>query len=243
METLLFCEFDDPQFESISNFLCSAFNTTRSELLGFYQSLKADFDLADFPKPIFADRSFFKPRDDRFRADYDSARAISCDLPSLLSKGGKDVVMLIAQDPYNDQAADGIWIGTPYALHIKKCRENRHTRQYLRLIDVLLEAGYQVYLTDIYKIDVHGKQLSRKDKKWFRSILEEEVELVKPAAVITWGRKAEYAVRKLTLQPPHYAYPHPSGNARSSWAKLIGASATDQRILDYWRTSILERLS
>ena len=58
METLLFCEFDDQQFESISNFLCSAFNIisnflcsafniTRSELFDFYQSLKADFDLDD----------------------------------------------------------------------------------------------------------------------------------------------------------------------------------------------------
>jgi hypothetical protein len=243
MGNLLFCEFEDQQFESISNFLCSAFNTTSSELLDFYQSLKADFDLADFPKPIFADRSFFQPQDDRFQADYDNARSVACDLPSLLSKGGQDVVMLIAQDPYNNMTADGIWIGTPYALHIKKCRENLHTRQYLRLIDVLLDAGYQVYLTDIYKIYVHGKQLSRKDKKWFASLLEQEAELVKPAAVITWGRKAEYAIGKLKLQAPHYAYPHPSGNARSAWAKLIGDSATDQRILDYWRTSILGRLS
>lgn len=242
MSTLAFCTFDDQQFESICNLLCSTFNTSNAELLGFYESLRAGFHLTDWPSPVFANHHFLNSQDDLFQATYECAPTIACDLPSLLSRGGQKTIMLIAQDPYNKTPAKQVWIGTPYGLHVKKMREEKHTRRYLQLIDVLLHQGYRVYLTDIYKVYVHGVRLPRKDRQWFSHVLKQEVEMINPIAVITWGGKATQAVAKLGLNTPHHAYPHPSGNARSAWARLIGDRATDARILDYWQQSVEQQL-
>jgi Uracil DNA glycosylase superfamily len=243
MSNLVFCPFDDHQFEAICNLLCKTFNTSKTELLGFYKSLGEDFDKSEWPSPILAERSFFTAQDSQFHATYKDASVIACDLPSLLSKGGQHTVMIIAQDSYGTNPNEKVWIGTPYALHIRKCREKMQTRRYFQLIDVLLEQGYQTYLTDFYKVYVQGAKLPRKDRQRFAEILKQEIEIVKPTAIITWGNSATNAVRQLRLDRPHYAYLHPSGTARGAWAKLIGDRATDENILAYWRQSVSQQLS
>lgn len=243
MSNLEFCLFDDHQFEAICDLLCSTFNTSDSELTGFYQALRTNFNRAEWPLPIFADRRFFTAQDSHFQTTYDCAEVVACDLPSLLSRGGHNTVMLIAQDSYGTNASKELWIGTPYALHIKQCRENLRTRRYFQLIDVLLKRGYQTYLTDFYKIYVRGAKLPKKERQKFASILKQEIEIVEPIAIITWGRQATQAVTRLNLDRPHYSYLHPSGSARGAWAKLIGDRATDENIYHYWQQNVSQQLS
>lgn len=222
MSDLSFCLFDDQQFEAVCNLLCRTFNTSNAELLSFYQALQLDFHLPAWPPPVVVDRDFFSSQDDSFQAIYDCAPTIASDLPSLLSRGGQNTVMIIAQDPYNNNPSKNVWIGTPYGLHARKCREGFQTRRYFQLIDVLLQQGYQTYLTDFYKVYVQGGKLPRKERQRFAEILTQEIEIIDPIAVITWGGPATHAVSKLKLKTPHYSYPHPSGSARWVWKSLIG---------------------
>ena len=150
--------------------------------------------------------------------------------------------MIVAQDPYSTTSSNRIKIGTPYAMHIKGCREKICTKKYFQLIDVLLEQDYQTYLTDVYKIYLGKTKLEKKDCQRFAGLLEQEIETINPIAIITWGKAATKAVARLKLQRPHYSYPHPSGAARGAWRRLIQKSATNDNIRDYWKKDILEKL-
>lgn len=244
MSQLDFCAFEPPLFEAICKMLEKTFNTTPAELQSFYLALRNDFNYPEWPQEVCTDRRFFTSLDERFWPTYNQANIVACDLPSLLSRGGHKTVMIVAQDALSNMPApEKVRIGTPYALHIKKCREERHnTRRYFQMLDVLLRQGYQVYLTDFYKIYVGGASVSRKDGQRFGQVLKQEIEILNPDALITWGRKATVAVEKLGIGRPHFDYPHPSGNARSAWAKLMGKQATDENILTYWKQDLAQRL-
>lgn len=245
MSPLSFCAFDPSQTEVIYELLAKTFVTSHAELQCFYQKLRDDFNYDGWPPSVFADSQFFSPLDQRFQLTYQQASIVACDLPSLLSRGGQKLVMIVAQDALSDEPAAGkVRLGTSYALHLKKCREELHnTRRYFQMIEVLLNQGYQVYLTDLYKIYVGGgAKLPRKDKQRFHNILQQEVELLRPQALITWGSKARRVVEKLKTERPHYTYPHPSGAARGAWAKLMGRPATDQNILNYWQLELSKQL-
>lgn len=244
MSHLDFCAFEPHQFETICKLLGETFNTTQAELQGFYQALRNDFDYPEWPQEICADRRFFTSLDERFWPTYNQANVVACDLPSLLSRGGQKTVMIVAQDALsNVPSPEKVRIGTPYALHIKKCRHEVHnTRRYFQLLDALLQQGYQVYLTDFYKIYVRGASVSRKDRQRFGEVLKQEIEMLNPNALITWGRKSTIAVEKLQIGRPHYSYPHPSGSARWAWAKLMGNPATDENIFNYWKQDLSQRL-
>lgn len=245
MSHLEFCNFEKSQVEAICKMLGKTFNTEPAEIKAFYQRLRDDFHRVEWPKEICANRRFFTSLDERFWPTYNQAKVVACDLPSLLSRGGQKTVMIIAQDALSKEPSpETVRIGTPYALHIKKCREELHnTRRYFQMLDVLLRQGYQVYLTDFYKIYVGGASLTRKDRKRFGEVLKQEIEMLDPDALITWGRKATVAVEKLKTGRPHYSYPHPSGSARWMWAKLMNDRATDENTLNYWKQDLAQRLS
>lgn len=243
MPPLSFCSFDEEQFDGIYHLLCRAFKLSKPQLTRFYESLRAGFHQEDWPPAIFADRSFFSSRSEAFQHKYDNAKVIACDLPSLLSRGGHKTVMIIAQDPLNSNPAEDVWIGTPYGLHIKKMREEKRTKLYMQLIEILLQHGYQTYLTDFYKIYVKDAGFQRAERPLFTDILKQEIEIINPVALITWGRDASNAVvAKLKPVLPHHSYPHPSGNARSAWKRRMGQVATNKNILNYWQHDVLQQL-
>lgn len=148
-----------------------------------------------------------------------------------------------SKDALSLEAVPGrVRLGTPYAMHLKKCREERyHTRRYFQLIDVLLVHECQIYLTDLYKVHVNGVSLTKKDRERFRTILRQEIEILKPQALITWGRKATVTVEKLKIGRSHYAYPHPA--APWAWRKLMGIPATQENVLRHWQNDLSQQLS
>lgn len=225
------------------NLLRETFNTSDAELLRLYKALKANFDKDEWPAEVSTKRDFFKPQDSLSKKDYDRLETVACDLPSLLSRAKGNTVMIVAQDPYSNTSSPKVTVGTPYAMHIRACREKLHTKKYFQLIDVLLQQGYQTYLTDVYKIYIRETKLKKEDCLRFFNLLRQEIETINPIAIVTWGRVATNAVAKLNLQKSHYHYPHPSGAARSAWAKLMQQSATDQNIYNYWKQDILNKLT
>ena len=242
MSPLSFCDFNPSQTKAIYELLAQTFDTSPTELEHFYYLLRKDFDDDGWPPSVYADRRFFSSLKQHFQAKYERAPIVACDLPSLLSRGGQKLVMIVAQDSLSrDPAPDKVRLGTPYAMHLKQCRQEiYHTRRYFRLIDVLLTHGYQVYLTDLYKIYVGGINLPKKDRERFRAVLKREIEELEPQALITWGREATTAVEKLKTGREHCSYPHPA--APWAWAKLMGTKATQENVLAYWQNDLFERL-
>ena len=83
--------------------------------------------------------------------------------------------------------------------------------------------------------------MSKADRDRFLSILQQELSIPKPTAVITWGRPAQQSVNRLKLSCPHLTIPHPSAMPNSAWKALIGKQSFENK-LAYWRDFLREHL-
>ena len=256
METLtrlVFSRFKAQEFEQLCQLLCSVFNTTPEELLELYKKIDSTFDYPDWPLH-FTDRDFFESANGVFQSIYQTSPVIAVDLPSLweLNDGRNDkpTIAIIGQDSKNNSDHERLVVGTPYGLHHKGSREKlKSTKLYFEMIQVLLELGYRVYLTDLLKIWVCnpeqryvGIKLPDLDRQRFLQLIEPELAVVQPVAVVTWGGEAGDAVDQLQLGIKHLKFIHPSGAANGAWRKLLGDSPTNLHKLTYWRTEIAQKL-
>jgi hypothetical protein len=249
---LLFSRFIDQEFPGIYQVLSEVFLTSDTELSGLYQKMAEDFDKVDWPPANFVSRTFFKSADDSFQEIYNKSPVVAVDLPSLLElddgKEHKPTVVILGQDSKSDRDCEGIRIGTPYALHVKGCREIlKRTKLYFDMVYVLLELGYRVYLTDIFKVWVcnperpyYGARLPKVDRSRFIKVLKSELQIVKPTALITWGNDAARSASAINLDFHHLKFLHPGGAANGAWKKLLGKSPTHVNKLEYWKKEIIK---
>jgi uracil-DNA glycosylase len=250
---LLFSKFKPQEFEQLAQLLCSVFETSSSELAKLYKQIDSDFYKEGWP-PHSVSRDFYKSLDAKFQSTYLKSPVVAVDLPSLMElderRDNKPTVAIIGQDPKNDRDYEQLVIGTPYGLHRKGCREElSNTKLYFEMIQILLELGYRVYLTDILKIWVCnperpycGIKLPSADLERFTNMIKPELAVVKPVVVITWGNVAGKAVDKLKLDIEHLKFIHPSGAANGAFKKLTGISPNDSNKLAYWRHEISQKL-
>lgn len=246
---LTFSKFKTQEFDSISGLLCEIFDTTRSELELLYKEVINDFDEDGWP-PHFVRRDFFKSQYKDFQKIYEISPSIAIDLPSLfeLDNGinDKPTIVILGQDPKSDQDSKQIGLGTPYGLHHKGSREILgRTKLYFEMILALLNLGYRVYLTDVYKVWVcdpnrpyYGVKLPRVDQEKFTSTLKVEILAMAPVALVTWGKESANSVKTLDLNIQHLIFPHPSGAANGTWKKLMNQSPTHENKLAYWSSEI-----
>ena len=250
MDKYRFCQFKPDELEQLSRLLSSVFETSFAELVTLYLAMAQDLEKPNYPIP-FVKRGFFRSSEPSFQEIYHASSVVSVDLPSVweLDNGvlDKPTVVLIGQDPKMRHSFTDLVIGTPYGLHHKDTRA-KETLAWAMIREVI-ELGFRVYLTDIYKLWVcnptspySGNPLSREDQARFLSIVKQEVSLQNPMAVMTWGRQAERTIQDLTLPCKHLTTPHPSSSANGTWAKLIG-SAADANKLRYWRNFLQENLA
>lgn len=250
---LSFSNFNDQEFDAIIKFLCSIFRTTRLEIETLYREIIDDFDQDGWP-PHYRGRDLFCSEDPEFHNIYDQSPSIAVDLPSLfeLDDGvkSKSTIIILGQDSKSDQDSEKISIGTPYGLHHKGSREVlKRTKLYFDMIYVLLELGYRVYLTDIYKIWIcdpkrpyNGIKLPKVDQRRFVDILRPELLTVNPVAIITWGKEPASGVAQIGLDIQHLSFPHPSGAANGAWINLMNQSPSYENKLAYWKSVVSESL-
>lgn len=119
------------------------------------------------------------------------------DFPIWLRKEGekqKKRIMILGQDPIRNKkyfikrnVKKDVVIGTPYSFHYKKERNGK--KNYWEIVKLLLDEGYSIYLTDIYKIWAKDSTMDKLYEK-FKVILDREIEQVKPKYIITFGKTA-----------------------------------------------------
>ncbi|MEH1812332.1 MAG: uracil-DNA glycosylase [Nostoc sp.] len=256
MSDYLFSQFKANEFEALHKELSKVLDISPDKLQNLYEVMQQEFELEGYPDDRRLPRNIFHSHNENFQKCYEDALVIGVDIPSLLEKNNnisnKKTVVILGQDPLrkSDKKVEEIGIATPYALHLKSCREKlRSTRLYFDLIKVLLDAGYRVYLTDIFKVWVSeascddGIRLSKKDRTRFIQVLKTELEIFEPLAVVTWGKKASTAIKSIKLEVKHLEFPHPSGAANGAWRELMGKPPTRGNRIDFWQEKVLAHLS
>lgn len=250
---LIFSNFQPQELQCLYRLLCSVFRTSPAELAKLYQDIISTFQQPDWPLH-FVQRDFFISTDKRFQHTYQESPVVAVDFPSLIElndgRVNKSTIAIIGQDSKNDNDYEHLVVGTPYGLHHKGSREElNRTKLYFEMIQVLLQLGYRVYLTDIFKLWVcnparryTGIRLPHSDRQCFLQLLQLELELMQPVAMITWGKQSCNTVYKLQLGIQHLNFPHPSGAANGAWKRLINKTPTRESKLAYWRSVIAKEL-
>jgi hypothetical protein len=252
-ENFLFSKFKPQEFEQLSQLLCRVFETSPKQLAELYRAIDEKLNCPGWPLQ-FAKRDFFKSSDEAFRSTYAKSPVIAVDLPSLMElddgRIDKPTIAIIGQDSKSNHDYENLVVGTPYGLHHKGSREDLpHTKLYFDMIKVLLELGYRVYLTDLLKVWVCDPErryyaigLPNFDRQRFLHIIKPELDIIKPEAVITWGKVAGNGVEELKLGIKHLKFLHPSGAAGGAWRHLMDMPASRENKLAYWREKITQEL-
>ena len=179
-----------------------------------------------------------------------NVRSIGIDFPIKLSKGkDRPVLMICAMDPLrtdNEQKLpeDKLTDWVPFSVIKNPSKENKYSeKENLQFFYSLLK-DFDLYLTDIYKIFYReGNKISNKTKAYtdlaiHREILESEINVVNPAAILTLGNGARDAICQLyKIYPPTWnneifktnlengcslvMVPHISGAANGSKAPIL----------------------
>ncbi|MEH2160277.1 MAG: uracil-DNA glycosylase family protein [Nostoc sp.] len=255
MSDYLFSQFKANELEALHKELSQVLDISQSHLQALYEVMQQEFELEGYPEHSLP-RNIFHSHDESFQKCYEEALVIGVDIPSFLEKNNnisnKKTVVIVGQDPLrkSEKKVEEISIGTPYALHLKNCREDLpNTRLYFDLIKVLLDAGYRVYLTDIFKVWVSkassddGIHLNKQDCTRFIQVLKAELEIFEPLAIVTWGKKASNGIKSIKLEVKHLEFPHPSRAAHHAWSKLMGKPATRENRINFWQEKVFPYLS
>ena len=163
------------------------------------------------------------------------------DIPVLIndsSRKAANTIMIVEQDPLRNYQfyakrykktilSHNAIVGIPNALHCNP------VSFYLKLVEELINKGWNVYLTDVYKIYAPGL----KGKKGRLTadeltLLEDELDAIRPTKVILFGKEAQRSFSKVThssIKP--IELPHRSARA-VHWYPFI-TKATDNAKLDY----------
>jgi Uracil DNA glycosylase superfamily. len=111
--------------------------------------------------------------------------------------------------------SENLIVGTPYAFHSSFYREKRASI-YAKFIDHILESGYDVYLTDIFKIWTKDGQLKDNDsfKKASYDLLKSELKIIDPNAIVCFGKQPTDIVRQIVADVEILDLPHPKARAK-----------------------------
>lgn len=181
-------------------------------------------------------------------------RTIGIDFPVLLSKGeNRPVMMICAMDPLRNDTADkqptdeiGYWV--PFSIINNPVRQTKYSeKENLAFFHTLLDT-YDLYVTDIFKLFYRkDNRISNTISEFrtlavHRTILDAEIQIVKPTVILTLGNNARDAMCELlNLPTPQWTneiyktkdqngidvvmVPHISGAANGAKAPILKNSA------------------
>lgn len=251
MTEYLFSEFKNKEFDLLHQEISEILDIPKVEYRNIYETMRQEFEFEGCPSEVSLSRNIFRSRDLEFQKRYSHAFVVGVDIPSLLERNdgfsNKKTVVILGQDPLrkSKERIEEIGIATPYGMHLKICREkDRNTRLYFDLIRVLLDEGYRVYLTDIFKVWVSevdkdkAISLSRKDYQRFTDVLRVELGIFNPLVVISWGQIAAKAFKSINSNFKHLECPHPSAANHHTWCRLMASPSTRENRLVFWKQKI-----
>lgn len=179
--------------------------------------------------------------------NWKNSTLIGLDLPLFFNSNNYNgkTIAIVGIDPLrkrkdfpNFKSGDVI-IGTPYAFHSTFYRESKgRTKAYYDFVEHIVSKGYNVYVTDVFKIWMNdfGKNESNKfflgEEASSFKILYDEINIIKPKIIIAFGNLAEEILEKLEISTTIVKFPHPSG-ANRNWNTIIKGKATCDEKVNY----------
>lgn len=123
------------------------------------------------------------------------------DLPFFIDNKKKKTLMIIGMDAKAGHAGDHVVLSTPYYLQAEAGR-NTNSNDYWKIIEVL-SSEFNIYLTDVYKAyfvqenAISNTLPSYTSHPIHKELIEKEIVVVKPDAVLCWGKEARDLVANL----------------------------------------------
>lgn len=170
---------------------------------------------------------------------------LALDIPTWfnLNESTKYRIMIIAQDPLRNPKwywhDPGVSCSSPFGLQSKIWRKRGGNRM-ATLIELLIETGFGIYLTDSHKFFARGwsssdkaaplAKLAKEDSvlAHYRDILSEEIDIVKPDVILAMGTAAQDFKDLIESKGVKVCeMPHFSWNAQAHFIKKYMANASD----------------
>lgn len=238
--------------KSITDLLSEFFGVERTTLNDYYLSIEKSYNSnTDNPNAGFISVEKFSNvqfRQEKTKDNWKKASLIGVDLPLLFDSNNSnaETIMVIGIDPLRkrkdfpkpDFGLGNIIIGTPYALHSTFYRESKgRTKSYYNFIKHIISKGYNVYVTDIFKIWMNDSEKTEKDRFFLgdevlesNKVLLKEFEIIQPQILIAFGNLVYKSLKGLGLSTKIIKLPHPS-SANRRWNTLFEGKATcDQKV-------------
>jgi len=225
--------------KSTIDLLSKYLGIAKTELTDYYLNIEKSYN-SDSNNPSAGFVSVEKFSNVQFKQEktlnnWKNASLIGVDLPLLFisDNPNAETVVTVGIDPlrkrkdFHDFKPGNVIIGTPYALHSTFYRERKgRTKSYYDFIKHIVSKGYNVYLTDIFKIWMNDFEKTEKDRFFLRDevlesneMLLKELEIIQPKMLIAFGDLVEKSLKALELSTTIIKLPHPSG-ANRSWGKV-----------------------
>jgi len=248
--------------KSIIDLLSEYFGIVKTELTDYYFDIEKSYNSnSNNPSEGFISVKRFSNvqfKQERTLNNWKNASLIGVDLPLLFvnDNPNAETVVIIGIDPlrkrkdFRDFKSGNIIIGTPYALHSTFYRESKgRTKSYYDFVKHIVSKGYNVYVTDIFKIWMNNFEKTEKerfflgDEVWeSKKILLKELEIIQPQRIIIFGNLVEKSLKDLELSTKIIKLPHPS-SANRNWNTLLEGKATCDQKIKYLCSEIDKNLS
>lgn len=239
--------------KSIIDLLARYFGIKSTELTNYYLDIESSYnsDINNSSVGFLSLEKFSKIKfqNEKTINNWENASLIGVDIPLFINNNNtnSETVVIIGIDPlrkrkdFNDFDHGNVILGTPYALHSKFYREKRsRTKSYYYFVKHLVSKGYNVYLTDIFKIWMNDFKKTEKDRfflseeTFFYEILITELEFIQPKVIVAFGDLVEEYLKKIKLSEKFeiIKLPHPSGSNNKKWKTILKEECTcDKKIM------------
>jgi uracil-DNA glycosylase len=243
---MTFCDFNSLFGNNANQFyviISNYFNQLPiSTLKDFYNDFRNNF--MTHP-PLHPDGCIFHPRGmynapQNRKTAYNQSKLVGIDLPSSLTNEHNDQkVMIIGEDPIRDPKVFGAQrpydlIGTPFGFHNHNIR-NKKRPTYFNIVQGLINKGYNVYCTDVFKIWIQDPNKNQNQKVNMNPelpnaipLLMNEIDLLQPHYILLMGVRVQNIVSNLNINSNVQIknVPHPSTSANGKWTEILGSGST-----------------
>jgi hypothetical protein len=176
---------------------------------------------------------------------------IGLDLPTWSNiNTHKPTVMFVAQDPLRSdwyRECNDIVVSSPFGVQDATHRCSRHGEVYFSIFSEIVEKGYGIYLTDTKKFYLKGDNsasYTKKQTQIYDEILKQEIEIVKPKIIVTFGKQAQRSIIEIDGEDRLLPLIHPSGASRGHIKKRYKtADCSNKKIAEIYIETILYSLA
>lgn len=184
---------DNSLKEKISLIITKILNKNTTEVNSIYEAIKKSDKAEDCGEPLSSEFlcANLKP--------YKDCPGLGIDFPIWFDwDSEKPKTMIIGRDSQRSHNDNKLIIGTPFGIGTQGGRKTKKNK-YWQFVEPILNS-HKVYITDVFKLFTKDKTKAkelRKDTDFHYKILKKEIEVIKPNKIITIGKDAKIAIKKI----------------------------------------------